>query len=465
MLDIRQIIDATAGQPSSVATDTVITGVSTDSRTVRPGELFIALKGDNFDGEDFADSALKKGAVAAVVSRDFEGGPSQALIKVDDTRKALGAIARSHRERFCAPVIAITGSNGKTTTKDMLAHLLSQEFNVLKTKATENNDIGVPMTLLRLKDQDMAVIEIGSNSPGEIKAHADIIKPTIAVITNIGPSHLEGLKDLDNILREKIALVESLCQGDIWIKNADDAMLRQKRYSNVWTISYGIEAQDVDIRAEDIVQTRDGIEFNIKVSEKMHSKVPEGFAARFFMPVLGVHNVYNALAAISIGLLLMRVEAIRQALVSFVGPDMRLKLIRSNGFTVINDCYNSNPLSFSWALRSLKEYPAAGRRIVIAADMLELGEESSRLHYSSGRMVAENGIDMLIAYGERSRDIAKGAIDAGMDKENVSTFESKKDIDDFLRKSIAKEDIILVKGSRGMKMEEIVDCFTTYFTR
>ncbi|NQT90129.1 MAG: UDP-N-acetylmuramoyl-tripeptide--D-alanyl-D-alanine ligase [Candidatus Omnitrophica bacterium] len=478
---IREILDITEGRPffgegSRLAVCRArAKGVSTDSRTIRRGELFIALNGENFNGAKFIGQAIRRGALAVIMS-ETDSLPAAKLrrqvplIVVKEARRALSAICKAHRDRFDIPIIAITGSNGKTTTKDMIAHMLGKRFKVLSTTGTENNKVGAAQLLLRLKDQDFVVIEVGTNSCGEIRYHSAILRPDMAIVTNIGPSHLEGLKSLEGVLKEKIALVESLGPKGVWVKNCDDKILAGKSYKGLKVISYGIDKEKVDFKASDIRQTEDGIEFSVKVSllPGLPARKTAGSQAikrakprvlRFRVPVFGKHNVYNMLAAIAACSPYMGVKAMQKALADFKAEEQRMEVLSGRGFTVINDCYNSNPLSFECAVRALKDYPAPGKRIVVAGDMLELGQTSDRLHYDSGRLLASEKIDMLLTFGGRAGSIAKGALEKGMSREAVTVFKKKQGIAPFLSRVISKGDVVLIKGSRGMKMEEVTDCF------
>ena len=457
MFTLKEIVDITAGEPIYFKPGLKIEGISTDSRKIKGGELFIAIKGDNFDGADFVDDARKKGAAAALVSKVIKAEPDFPLIKVKDATKALGGIAGLHRERFNIPVIAITGSNGKTTTKDMVAHILGAKFKVLKTGGTENNQIGVPLTVFKLKDQDFAVLEMGTNSPGEIEYNCSILKPTIAVITNIGPSHLEKLKDISSVAKEKLSLIKSLPKAGTWVRNADDNMLAGRWFKDIKIIDYGINKTEVDFNARNIKQAKNGIEFTLTAPDS-------SMGHTIYLPIFGVHNVYNALAAIATCLNFVDIKIIKEALSGFKGLHMRMEVLNGDGFTIINDSYNSNPSSFKCAVSTLKSYPSPGKRIMVAADMLELGDNSKALHYESGKSITEEGIDLLITFGELASGIARGAIDSGMDKRKVSVFSDKNDIVRYLRNIVNNGDVVLIKGSRRMKMEEIVDCFTTCST-
>ncbi|NQT95137.1 MAG: UDP-N-acetylmuramoyl-tripeptide--D-alanyl-D-alanine ligase [Candidatus Omnitrophica bacterium] len=437
----------------SVGTDgnLKIRGISTDTRDIREGEVFLALGGENFNGVNFLEDAKKKRAIAAIVPKPTEEVKGLKLIRVENTKKTLSDIAKAHRAKFSIPVIGITGSNGKTTVKDMMAHILSKRFKVLATEENYNNKVGVAQALLKLDDHDIAIIEVGTNSIGEVSHNAEVLKPTVSIITNIGPSHLEGLRDKNGVLSEKIALVESLGRDGVWVKNRDDELLATKEYENIKTISYGIEAEELDFKGSGIRELRSGLEFTVK--ERV-AKVP----------LLGIHNVYNSLAAIACSSLFMDVTDIVGMLPGFKGTSMRLEVLDTGNFTIINDTYNSNPLSFSCALRALRNFPVEAKRVLVCADMLELGRFSDKMHYDSGRLAAKTDIDYLMTFGERATNIAEGAIKGGMDKNRVNSFQDKHKLESSLRNIIKKGDVVLIKGSRGMKMEEIVNCFITCST-
>ena len=450
MFSLKEIISAVDAKDVSLNTDISIKAVSIDSRTINKRELFIALSGENFNGADFISEAINKGASAVILEEDIKGSFDVPILRVISAKKALGTIAKYHRSKYNIPVIGITGSNGKTQTKEMLSHVLSNKFKVLKTEKNCNNKVGVSLTLLNLKDEDIAVVEVGTSLVGEIEYNASILKPTIGIITNIGPSHLEALGDLEGVLKEKIAIVESLGNDGVWIKNADDPLLQNKTYPDIKEITYGMDSDMIEFKAVDIKETVDGLRFSVNNLD-------------FYLPLLGKHNVHSALSVISCASMFMDIKRIRDAMTTFTGTSMRMELLECEGFKIINDAYNSNPLSLRSAVNALSQYKTTGRRILISADMLELGKDSDKLHYDSGKFIADKAnIDLLITHGRLSKFILEGALASGMARDKTQHFDDKDDIKSFLKTFLKDRDILLVKGSRGMKMEEIINCFTTY---
>jgi UDP-N-acetylmuramoyl-tripeptide--D-alanyl-D-alanine ligase len=456
MFKLKDIIKATNANVTGAASGIDIKSISTDSRTLRRGALFVALKGKKFNSLDFIKDAVRKGASSVMVDKSQIclqqiGVP---VLAVNDTEQALGLIAALYRKRFNIPIIAVVGSNGKTTTKNMLGHALSNRFNVLKTEENLNNKIGVAKTLLRLrKGHEIGIIESGTNSPGEIEYAGRIIKPDIVVTTNIGRSHLQGLSTKAGVLKEKIAMVECLEKRGVWIRNCDDKFLMKRNYKNIEIVDFGIANKAAKYRAEDIRHKGQGMEF--RVGKDI-----------FYIPLLGTHNVYNSLAAIAAASLFTDTDTIRKALFSFKAVSMRMQVQDCGRFKIINDAYNANPDSFRCAVSALREFKTAGKRIFVAADMLELGNQSERLHFLAGKFLARSrAADILAAFGQYAPALTRGAVSAGMKKTNVKAFKDKKDIIGFLKKTIKDGDTMLVKGSRGMKMEEIINCFITCSTR
>ena len=431
---------------SGLEKDIDIKSISTDSRTVKKGELFIAIKGQSFNGGNFISDAVKKGALAVMV--DDHSSESQSidvpLLAVESAKHALILIAKAHRDKFRIPFICIVGSNGKTTTKDLLSHMLQAEFKVLKTEENHNNQIGVAKTLLRLKDQDIAVIEAGTNSPGEIAYHSRIISPDIVITTNIGMSHLQGLKNRTGVFREKIAMVESLPKAGVWIKNLDDKMLSPVSYEGIKEIGFAIKNKDAEYRAEHISYKSDSTAFMLR-------------GKKFYSPLLGTHNVYNALGAIAAAGLFMDQRLIQKSLSCFSPTPGRMEVFKCNGFKIINDTYNSNPASLKSAVSALKNIKGKGRKFFVCADMLELGKRSAAIHHSCGRFIAKSGtIDKLVLFGRHAGYTCKGALKGGMKKKDIIEFKDKSGIADFLKEQASEKDVVLVKGSRSMKMEEVV---------
>ncbi|MDD5060363.1 MAG: UDP-N-acetylmuramoyl-tripeptide--D-alanyl-D-alanine ligase [Candidatus Omnitrophica bacterium] len=427
-----------------------VAGIGTDSRKLNPKEAFLTLKGANFDAHDFIQESLKSGASALIIDRvpDIVIPPDVAVIKVKDTTLALGDLARYRRQKFSLPVIAVTGSNGKTTAKEMIAWVLSSCGQVLKNEGTKNNQIGLPQTLLKLSpNDDFAVVEIGTNHFGEVDYLAKIARPNIGLITNIGLSHLEFLNNLRGVLKEKSALLDNLREPAIAVLNADDKLLKHwitKSNNKRVIFSYGISEKS-DFSAKDITIANAKLEF--KVNHKFN----------FILNSLGVCNVYNALAAISVGRILgLSYSEIAQKLADFKFPKGRLNLISLKGTNFIDDTYNSNPLSFQAALSVLRAVKCKGKKVLVMGDMLELGKQKELLHRQIGRSIT-NTCDLLLTVGNLSRIAAQEAGKRGFKDKNIFCFDNSQQAREFLfsKMSLGPNDFTLVKGSRSMRMEEI----------
>jgi len=428
-----------------------ISGISTDTRTLTKGCLFVALKGKNFDGNNFIGEALNSGAVAAITSRRHKGAPPRGVvIRVRDTLKVLGDLAAAWRARFPVKVVCITGSNGKTTTKEMTAAVLSEKFSVLSTEGNLNNLIGVPQMLFRLDSRhEVAVIELGTSRFGEIDRLSEITSPDVGLITNIGAAHLEYFKNLNGVLKEKSGLARHLTNKTL-IYNGDDALLRRglKGFKGR-LVSFGFSS-GCDVRctyAEEIGKGK--MQFLVKAGK---------VSSRFCIGISGQHNIYNALGAITLGMFFgLSFRDIDNGLRKFSPAKNRWETIKINpGAELINDSYNANPSSMDTGLREINRLRAK-RRIAILGDMLELGSSACRLHKKIGRLLAELEIDRLITIGTLGKFIAEGALNAGMDKTAVSIAGSIENAADILKKTIRRGDLVYVKGSRAVQMERIID--------
>jgi UDP-N-acetylmuramoyl-tripeptide--D-alanyl-D-alanine ligase len=455
---VNEILKATKGNLLCGNKDTVIRGISIDSRTIKSGEAFIAIKGNNFNGQDFIKEAISRKAKAVVVSLPVAparpaGGRCPLpvgvpFIKVKDTTKALGDIARFYREKFDIPIIVVTGSNGKTTAKEMIAWALSKKFKVLRNEGTKNNQIGLPLTLLNLdKLYNFAILEAGTNHPGEIEYLAKIAQPNVGIITNIGPAHLEFLKDLRGVFKEKRALMRHLKQPYITILNADDNLLRKETIRKVKRpaiFSFGVKHK-ADFSASHIKILNGKIEFVVNKKYK------------FQLKTFGYYNVYNALIAISVARIFgMEYNDIALGLSHFDFPQSRLCLIELNSIKFIDDSYNSNPISLEQALDTLDNFHTKGRKIFVMGDMLELGNDKDLFHQQAGERVARV-CDAFITVGGLSKKTAEAAKSLGFDINNIFSCGNSSQARDILFNKVVpnSDDIILVKGSRMMKMEEI----------
>ena len=434
-------------------------GYSIDSRTIRPGELFFAVKGEKMDGHDFVQQALEKGAVAAVVSREklsrigqrtrasAATQPSPPLIVVEDPLVAFQTLATAVRRLWARPLIAVTGSAGKTTTKDAIAHVLSTRFRVHKSEGNFNNHFGLPLMLLKLEpEHDVAVVELGMSHLGEITALAQIAQPETGVVTNVAPVHLEFFNSIAEIARAKYELIESLPAGGTAVLNGDDEYVSQfGRDFKGKVLTYGFGPAST-VRAENLKPLGGkGSAFDIVVGDRREHAT---------LSLVGSHNVYNALAAVALaidrGLTLGDAVSL---LASLAPADKRGQVVRIGNITVINDCYNSNPKALAAMVDALATMPAE-RRIVVAGEMLELGPQSEAMHRDSGRHIAEKGIDILIGVRGWAEQMVDAAQQAGVGAEFVATPE---EAGRWLASETKDGDVVLLKASRGVKLEKALE--------
>jgi UDP-N-acetylmuramoyl-tripeptide--D-alanyl-D-alanine ligase len=427
--------------------DAVAQACSIDSRTVRSGELFFAVKGDRMDGHDFVEQALKKGAAAAVVRKDQLARYSnkQNLFAVDDTLVALQTLAAAVRRLWGKPLIGVTGSAGKTTTKEAIAHVLSTKFRVLKSEGNFNNHFGLPLMLLRLEpEHDVAVIEMGMSHAGEIAALAKIAQPEIGVVTNVAPVHLEFFDSIAGIARAKYELIQCLPGNGTAVLNADDEHVSKFIFKGK-KMMYGLHSS-ADVRAEHIQ--------SLGIAGSAFELVMNGQRERATLPLVGVHNISNALAAVAVGIDrgLTVAESVA-ALATLAPADKRGQVVQVGNITVINDCYNSNPRALEAMVDSLAKTPAK-RRIVVAGEMLELGPAGEEMHRQSGQHMAEKKIDLLVGVRGLARPMVEAAQQAGMQAVFLSTSE---EAGEWLAKETRDGDLVLLKGSRGVKLERALD--------
>jgi UDP-N-acetylmuramoyl-tripeptide--D-alanyl-D-alanine ligase len=422
---------------------------SIDSRTIQPGELFFAVKGERMDGHDFVQQALEKGAVAAVVGRDelARYAVKTRLVAVADTLVALQTLGAAVRRLWAKPLIGVTGSTGKTTTKEAIAHVLSSRFRVLKSEGNFNNHFGLPLMLLKIEpEHEAAVIEMGMSHRGEIAALAKIAQPEIGVVTNVAPVHLEFFKSVAEIARAKYELIESLHAGGTAILNADDEYVSQfGRDFHGKVVRYGLH-QTADVHAENIVSRG--------AAGSVFDVVAAGCREPASLPLVGTHNIYNALAAVATGMErgLGPAEATR-ALATLAPADKRGAVVQLGNITVINDCYNSNPTALDAMVDTLAAMPAK-RRIVVAGEMLELGPSGEELHRRSGRHMAQRGIDILVGVRGLAKPMVDAASSAGMRAEFVATPE---EAGEWLARETREGDVVLLKASRGVKLERALE--------
>ena len=438
--------ELTAGDPAAIAT-----GYSIDSRTIRPGELFFAVKGDRFDGHDFVAQALEKRAIAAVVAQEKfpETEVGMSLIIVEDTLLSLQILATSVRRLWGKPLIAVTGSAGKTTTKEAIAHVLASKFKIYKSTGNFNNHFGLPLMLLKIEpEHDVAVVELGMSHGGEITALAKIAQPDVGVVTNVAPVHLEFFNSIADIARAKYELIQSLPSTGTAVLNADDEYVSQfGRDFQGKVVTYGI-APTAAVRAE-YLQSRgqQGSEFDV---------VAAGRRANATLPLVGSHNVHNALAAVAVALEqgIPLPQAV-SALTTLAPADKRGEVLRFGNITVINDCYNSNPKALSAMVDALATMPAK-RRIVVAGEMLELGPLGEQMHGECGRHIAQRRIDFLLGVRGLAQAMVTSARAAGMQAEFLA---SPEEAGAWLRANARDSDVILLKASRGVKLEKALEVF------
>jgi len=443
-LTIREIAEA-LNIPCPM--DGEITGISTDSRNIAPGCLFVAIQGENFDGHDFVRSALENGASCALVHHPGDW-PEGKTLMVKDTLKALLALAGWYRSRMPVRVVGITGSVGKTTTKEMAAAVLSTRFNIIKTPGNLNNEIGAPKTLFTIgRDTQAAVVEMGMTGFGEIRDLATAAKPEMGVITNIGVSHMERLGSRENILKAKLELAECLPDGATLLLCGDNDLLSTVKIPRLSLLFYGIDNQNCQICGT----IRDSTPYSTSFTISWQGKRYEAS-----IPCAGKHLVLAALAAFGVGVAMgMDPEQAAAALARYVPAGMRQKVVERQGVTVIEDCYNASPDSMAAALDTLGGFPCEGKRIFVASDMLELGDISARCHRQAGEKAAQSGADVLLAFGEMSREMIEGAQDAGM--ADARFYPDKQGLSAALEELVRPGDLVWFKGSRCMRLEEAVE--------
>lgn len=434
------------GRIDSKYKDVTFFGANNDSRKIEKEQLFVALQGVR-DGHDFIPMALEKGA-AAVLCTHCDG--DYPAIVVEDTRLALGKIARGERERIGMTVVGVTGSVGKSTTKEMIAAVLGSTYRVAKTPENHNNDIGMPMAVLSMpEDTQVAVLEMGMNHFREIAYLASIAKPDIAVIVNIGTMHIEHLGSMEGILQAKLEILEGMPSDGIVVLNGDDALLwNQRKILTKKTVYFSTQNAECAVRADDVCQQEKALSFTVKAG---------GDAFFTQMPLEGVHYVHDALAAVAVGRSLkIPFEKIQESFASFRNMAGRQEIYEKKGFTIIQDCYNAGPESMHAALNVLGNRP--GRHIAVLGDMLELGVCADAEHYKVGRMAAKSA-DILLAYGPNSQRMLYGAITGGMSQNHARAFTDKEKIVQVLAQMAKPGDTLLFKGSNGMHMEQILEAF------
>lgn len=448
-ISVEDIIKAVNGKINiNIDTNICIQNVCTDTRKIQKGDLFIAIEGENFDGHDFINTAFEKGASVCICHKKINS--NKPIIYTEDSKKALGDLASYYLSLFNLKVVALTGSTGKTTTKDMIASCLSLKYNTVKTEGNFNNDIGMPLTIFNVEDDtQVLVLEMGMNNFGEIRYLSKIAKPDIALITNIGVSHIENLGSREGIFRAKYEIFDYLKDTGVKILNADDDMLKSVKSEDIskkvyfYSLNNSVDAYATNIVEKGLDGTFAKINYNGEKSFDLNLKMP------------GVHILSNALATTLIcDELNLSSDEIKKGLENFKASKMRLDIIKTKNYTIINDTYNANPNSMKASINILKN--ANGRKVAILGDMLELGIYENEMHFEIGKYAIENDVDELICIGEKSYFMIEGA--KSVNKNSIlHYFETQ---DEFLKniKSILKnKDNILIKASRGMKLENTVD--------
>ena len=456
-MKVKDIIRVTNGKLIKGNEEAKIREFCKDTRIIKEGDTYIGIKGENFDGNTLWKKAFEAGANTAIVQgidfslENLKQYENKNIIEVEDTIQALADIATYKRISMGKDfkIVGVTGSVGKTSTKDIVANVISQKYKTLKTQGNNNNNIGLPFTMFNLKDQEAAVIEMGMNHFGEISKLTKIAKPTISVITNIGTSHIGNLGSRENILKAKLEILEGMDKKILVVNNDND--LLHKYYlesTDVEIHTYGIE-NDSEVKAENIVLNENDSEFvcNLK-GDKFKVKVPVG----------GIHFVYNAICAATVGMLMgLSQEQIKNGIETFELTKKRMDITElKNGVTIINDSYNASFESMQASLKYLQGLNSK-RKIAVLGDMFELGEFSKKLHEKVGVEVVKNKIDMLVCCGKNAKYIVDNAKNEGMSKDSVYYFENKDEIEDFVRNNWKSGDAILFKASNGMKFFNIVE--------
>ena len=449
MITVKTILDVVTAT-TKLAASFDFAGVTTDSRGVKTGELFVALRGENFDGHDYCAKALASGAAAVLVEKEMDL-PADKMIVVKDTLAAYQKIAQAYRKGFKnLKVVAITGSNGKTSTKDLIAACLSKDFKVIKTQANFNNEIGLPKTLLSIKpDTDIAVVEMGMRGLGQIRALKEIAEPNVVVITNVGETHVELLGSIANIAMAKSEILENLTPENTAIVNGDDYYISQMKTS-AKIVTYGIITNSV-VKGSNIEISENGTSF-------LYKNTVTGNVGRIAMPLIGEHNVMNALAAIAVAEIFNISETnIAVALSNASLTEKRQQILQFGSIIAINDAYNASPASMEVAFKTLKQLVGTvgnRRGVAVLADMLELGNSSKEAHIRVGRMVAKAEIKLLITYGPHAINISNEAARLGVRAIHCT---DKKEAALILKNSLGENDVILFKGSHSMEVDKVME--------
>ena len=436
--------------PEGFAGDAAIDLVTTDSREVRPGCIFVAFPGEKFDGHDFAAKALAEGAEYVVLNHPVEGVPAEKTVLCPDSYRAMMTMGANYRSQFHPKVVGVTGSVGKTTTKQMTYAAIAGFGSTIKTEGNQNNELGLPRTLFRIgKETEYAVVEMGMSHLGEIERLSQCARPDAGIITCIGVSHIGNLGSQENICKAKLEICAGLKNGAPLVLNGDDPFLRKAKLpGHVRPIWFSLGDEDADVCALNIRQEGDGMTFTLEDGEEDTTEV--------HIPAMGRHNVANALAAYAAATRLgLSAKKVIAGLEQFQQTGMRQKVVHSKGVDVIEDCYNANPDSMKAALAMFREYPCK-RRFALLGDMLELGGMSGPAHAEAGRQAAEYGVDVLLCYGPESARMAEAASAAGVKAAHVASY---REAADALLSQMQPGDALLVKASRGMALEKALEIF------
>ena len=436
--------------PEGFAGDAAIDLVTTDSREVRPGCIFVAFPGEKFDGHDFAAKALAEGAEYVVLNHPVEDVPAEKTVLCPDSYRAMMTLGANYRSQFHPKVVGVTGSVGKTTTKQMTYAAIAGFGNTIKTEGNQNNELGLPRTLFRIgKETEYAVVEMGMSHLGEIERLSQCARPDAGIITCIGVSHIGNLGSQENICKAKLEICAGLKNGAPLVLNGDDPFLRKAKLpDHVRPIWFSLGDEDADVCALNIRQEGDGMTFTLEDGEEDTTEV--------HIPAMGRHNVANALAAYAAATRLgLSAKKVIAGLEQFQQTGMRQKVVHSKGVDVIEDCYNANPDSMKAALAMFREYPCK-RRFALLGDMLELGGMSGPAHAEAGRQAAEYGVDVLLCYGPESARMAEAAKAAGVKAVHVASY---REAADALLSQMQPGDALLVKASRGMALEKALEIF------
>lgn len=441
-MSLNEIAEAVSGLLKGE--NRTVSSISTDTRTIEKNSLFVCIKGENFDAHRFAEQAHLNGAVGILA--ESEVNTSASVIYVKSTRQAQLDLARVYRQKFNIPVVGVTGSVGKTTTKEMISCVMSEKYNTLKTEGNFNNDIGVPRMIFRLDDEyTAAVLEMGMSNLREIAALTKAVQPTCGVISNIGVSHIENLGSRENILKAKLEILEGMEKGSTLFINGDDDMLSTFKTDDYKLVSYGVNSKNLDFKAENIVAYGEKTEFIVRGN---------GVEEKIILPTVGIHNVYNAVCAFAVGLHHgIDAKKCAEALKNYVPSGMRQKIVRKNNIVFIEDCYNASPDSQKASINALKSIEGK-RHIAVVGDMLELGSYSKTAHTLVGEYAGNANIDIVFTYGKESVYTAESAEKSGV--KEVYSFNDKELMAKKILSVLRDGDVISFKASRGMRLEDVI---------